>query len=128
MITSGEQDRRVVPQMLTTSGGCGGERGGSSSSSRNDGHAGEAPSRENLLSRVQELERELRLADIRDARRMGAAVGAEHSRARKNGMDDEVWRMSLVPRYCSSPQIVRDNDLKSFSRESSTNKRFPDTH
>lgn len=76
--------------MLTTSGGCGGERGGSCSSSRNDGHAGEAPSRENLLSRVQELERELRLADVRDARSMGAAVGAEHIRARKNVMDDEV--------------------------------------
>ncbi|CBN78197.1 hypothetical protein Esi_0103_0045 [Ectocarpus siliculosus] len=88
--TSGEQERRLVPQMLTTSAGCGGERGGSSSSSRNDGHAGEAPSRENLLSRVRELERELRLADFRDARSLGAAVGAEHSRARKNSMDDEV--------------------------------------
>ncbi|CAM9553492.1 unnamed protein product [Ectocarpus sp. 8 AP-2014] len=88
--TSGEQERRLVPQMLTTSAGCGGERRGSSSSSRNDGYAGEAPSRENLLSRVQELERELRLADFRDARSLGAAVGAEHSRARKNSMDDEV--------------------------------------
>ncbi|CAM9396364.1 unnamed protein product [Ectocarpus sp. 6 AP-2014] len=88
--TSGEQERRLDPQMLTTSAGCGGERGGSSSSSRNDGHAGEAPSRENLLSRVQELERELRLADFRDARSLGTAVGAEHSRARKNSMDDEV--------------------------------------
>ncbi|CAM9235190.1 unnamed protein product [Ectocarpus sp. 13 AM-2016] len=85
-----EQERRLVPQMLTTSTGCGGEGGRSSSSSRNDGHAGEAPSRENLLSRVQELERELRLADFRDARSMGAAVGEEHSRARKNSMDDEA--------------------------------------
>ncbi|CAN0465428.1 unnamed protein product [Ectocarpus sp. 12 AP-2014] len=88
--TSSEQERRLVPQMLTTTTGCGGERGRSSSSSRNDGDAGEAPSRENLLSRVQELERELRLADFRDARSMGAAVGEEHSRARKNSMDDEV--------------------------------------
>lgn len=103
--------------MLTTSAGCGGERGGSSSSSRNDRHAGEAPSRENLLSRVQELERELRLADFRDARSLGAAVGEEHSRARKNSMDDEVWRISLVPRHSSSPQIVLAKDYNSFSRE-----------
>ncbi|CAM9729408.1 unnamed protein product [Ectocarpus sp. 12 AP-2014] len=85
-----EQEQRLVPQMLTTSTGCGGERGRSSSSSRNDGYASEAPSRQNLLSRVQELERELRLADFRDARSMGAAVGEEHNRARKNSMDDEV--------------------------------------
>ncbi|CAM9960238.1 unnamed protein product, partial [Ectocarpus fasciculatus] len=112
---SEEQERRLVPQMLTTSGCCGGERGGTCSSSRNDGHAGEAPSRENLLSRVQELERELRLADFRDARSMGAAVGAEHIRARKNVMDDEV--------HLNKSDSDHDANVSSLKKSSSASLR-----
>lgn len=56
----------------------------------------EAGSRESLLARVQQLERELRLADFRNARTMGAAVKADHARSTNGGVDEMVNMISGV--------------------------------
>lgn len=45
-------------------------------------------SRGDLLSRVQQLERELRLADFRNARSMAPAVREGHGQARRTSLDD----------------------------------------
>ncbi|CAM9502484.1 unnamed protein product, partial [Hapterophycus canaliculatus] len=102
-IAAGEKKRRLVSYLLASGGGSGGvsEGVGTSLSGRHDNGGGSrdlnsgdaigARSRESLLARVQQLERELRLADFRNARTMGAAVKADHTRSR-NCADETVNR------------------------------------
>ncbi|CAM9146726.1 unnamed protein product, partial [Scytosiphon promiscuus] len=92
--TGGETRRGLVSNLLCSGSGgvSGGEGGGTSLSSRNGSGLGtpdskesdamDAGSRVSLLARVQQLERELRLADFRNARTLGAAVKADHTRSR----------------------------------------------
>ncbi len=102
---AGEKERRLVSYLLTPDGGGGDERGGEGGGqrgyagehgSRSSGHAGE-PDRsrvESLLARVQQLERELRLADIRNARDMGAAVKEQHGRAQRKSSEEVSLRFA----------------------------------
>ena len=124
---AGEKERRLVSYLLTPGGGRGGGGGGGGGERGREGgggqrdYTGEDGNRsfghfaepdgsrvESLLARVQQLEGELRLADVQNARDMGAAVKEQHSYAQRKSVEE-----------VRSPQLAGHVSILSCAKTSS---------